>query len=545
VVVGQFKRGKTSLINALLGDEILPVSVVPLTSIVTIMTYGDALRVKVYFNDDRTAEIKPESIPEYVTEKGNPKNAKEVREVVITYPSSYLKDGVRLIDTPGVGSIYQHNTDIAYRYLPKSDAALFLLSVDQPMSRSEIDFLHDVKEYSNKILFLLNKADYLSEKDLRESIEFSKTALRETMNAEVKLFPVSARLAIEGSISKSDEIVRKSLLPVFTDELHKFLMEEKGNVLILSSANNLLRILAQAKLELDLEIKSLTTPIEELKEKIRAFEDKKHETELVKQDFDILLSGETKRLAQALDDDLHQFKTEFLSREEEHLEELYNKNRSLSLSKLRSMLEEEVILHVKHSFNSWRAMSDERLARSFENACKRFIIKIDDTVDSLLEFSSQLFTVSFDIVKAEAVWSVKSGFYYKFRDEPVGIEILASTVTLALPKFIGDRLVLRKMKEYLHKAVSIQCGRVGYDFERRLDKSRLDFRWDMLRRIDATIEGISAAIEKGLMQRTKSELDVGERKLAIAETAGKLNAIKDRLIRIRMAADGGKKEKAQ
>lgn len=121
VVVGQFKRGKTSLINALIGNEILPVSVVPLTSIVTIMTYGDALRVKVYFNDDRTAEIKPESIPEYVTEN----------------------------------SIYQHNTDIAYQYLPKSDAALFLLSVDQPMSKAEIDFLHDVKEYSNKIMFLL------------------------------------------------------------------------------------------------------------------------------------------------------------------------------------------------------------------------------------------------------------------------------------------------------------------------------------------------------------------------------------------------------
>ncbi len=72
VVVGQFKRGKTSLINALLGEEILPVAVVPLTSIVTIMTYGEALRIKVYFNDGRVIEIKPESLAEYVTEKGNP-----------------------------------------------------------------------------------------------------------------------------------------------------------------------------------------------------------------------------------------------------------------------------------------------------------------------------------------------------------------------------------------------------------------------------------------------------------------------------------------
>jgi len=545
VVVGQFKRGKTSLINALLGSRILPVSAVPLTSIVTIMTYGDALRVRVYFNDNKTADIKPDSIPEYVTEKGNPKNIKDVREVVVNYPSSYLKDGVRLIDTPGVGSIYEHNTDIAYRYLPKSDAALFLLSVDQPMGKAEIDFLHDVREYSNKILFLLNKADYLNEKDLQESIEFSKNVLSKTMNAEVKLFPVSARLALEGSLSKSDEMVQKSLIPYFTDELHKFLMEEKGNLLILSASNNLLRMLSQAKLELELEIKSLTTPLEELEEKIRAFENKKRETELVKQDFDILLNGETKRLAKAIDDDLHRLKTDFLLREEAHIEEMFNKNKELSLKELHSMLEDHVIIQIRHSFNNWRATADERLAGSFENACKRFIVKIDDTVDSLLRYSSELFSVPFDMVKAEAVWSVKAGFYYKFRDEPVGIEILASTITLALPKFIGGRLVMKKMKEYLRKAVSIQCGRIGYDFERRLDKSRLDFRWDMLQRIDSTIEGISAAIEKGLIQRTKNEQDVGKRKLAIAETGLRLNEIKEKLLRIRTASAGAKKEKAE
>jgi GTPase SAR1 family protein len=105
VVVGQFKRGKTSLINALLGADILPVAVVPLTSIVTIMKYGEALRIMVHFNDGRVAEIKPESLPEYVTEKGNPKNAKDVSEVVITYPSPYLRGGVQIIDTPGAGEL--------------------------------------------------------------------------------------------------------------------------------------------------------------------------------------------------------------------------------------------------------------------------------------------------------------------------------------------------------------------------------------------------------------------------------------------------------
>ena len=101
VVVGQFKRGKTSLINALLGANILPVAVVPLTSISTVITYGNALNIKVFFNEGTTLDITPESLQDYVTEKGNPKNIKDVSEVIITYPSPYLKEGVRLIDTPG------------------------------------------------------------------------------------------------------------------------------------------------------------------------------------------------------------------------------------------------------------------------------------------------------------------------------------------------------------------------------------------------------------------------------------------------------------
>ncbi|MFN3478932.1 MAG: dynamin family protein [Thermodesulfovibrionales bacterium] len=534
VVVGQFKRGKTSLINALLGADILPVAVVPLTSIVTIMTYGEALRIRVYFNDGRVTEIKPENLSEYVTEKGNPKNIKDVSEVIITYPSSYLKDGVRLIDTPGVGSIYQHNTDVAYQYLPKSDAALFLLSVDQPMSKAELDFLRDVKEYSNKIFFLLNKADYLVEKDLQESIEFSKGVLRDAMGMDVRIFPISARLALEAMTLNSEEMLQKSRLPEFSEVLNRFLMEEKGKILILSVTNNLLRIISQAKFELELELKSLTAPLDELKTKVRVFENKKQEVMLEKQDFDILLDGETKRLLKnILDEDIEKFKKELIPQVLANLESYYNENRDLSLKELHKALEQQVITEVKQAFNGWRVVEDEKLAKAFESICKRFILKINDTVDALLKFSSELFQIPFDVIKAEALWTVKSGFYYKFKDEPVGLEMLASSLTLALPKFIGDRIIMKKMKEYLLQVIDVQSGRVRYDFAERLDKSKLEFRWDMLQRIDATIEGIETAIKKGMEQRNRGEKEVEERKQILLETSQKLNEIGDRLMYIK------------
>ena len=88
VVLGQFKRGKTSLINALLGAEILPTAIVPLTSIATILKYGETLNIKVYFNDGRVTEIELATLTQYVTEKGNPKNEKDVQSTICTPPEN-------------------------------------------------------------------------------------------------------------------------------------------------------------------------------------------------------------------------------------------------------------------------------------------------------------------------------------------------------------------------------------------------------------------------------------------------------------------------
>ncbi len=535
-VVGQFKRGKTSLINALLGVDILPVAVVPLTSIATIITYGEALNIKVFFNDGRTLDITPESLPDYVTEKGNPKNIKDVSEVIITYPSPYLKEGVRLIDTPGVGSIYEHNTDVAYRFLPKSDAALFLLSVDQPMSKAELDFLVDVKEYSNKIFFLLNKADYFPEADLKESIEFTREVLKEAMGAEMKIFPVSAKLALDGKLNCSDELLRKSCLPGFSDALNEFLMEEKGRILIVSVTNNLLRTIEQSHFELALELKSLTAPLEDLKTKLHAFEAKQIEVAQVaqeKQDFDFLLDGETKMLIKnILDEDLKVFRKALIDQEQVNIEEQFSQLKTLPLTKLRDSLEQIIIDRVKNGFKTWRAVEDDRLAKAFEAICRRFIVKIDDTVDDLLRFSSDLFEIPLEALKAEALWTAESGFYFRFKEQPVGIAIATSTLTLALPKFIGDKIILKNMKDYLVRVVDLQIGRIGYDFEKRLDKSKLEFRWEMLQRIEATISGIATAIEKGMSRRNKGEREVEERKQELYQTALKLDEIKERLVSI-------------
>ncbi len=533
LVVGQFNRGKTTLINALIGESLLPVGVIPLTSVVTVLSYGEEPIIKVCFEDGRCVEATPESLSEYVTEKGNPHNEKEVREVAVSYPSPWLKGGVRLVDTPGIGSVYSHNTDLAYRYLPQADAVLFLLSADQPVSQAECDFLRDVREYAQRIFFLLNKADYLSESELQDAVAFAQSTIAEAMGQEPFIAPISARLALEGKLTGSAEVVERSLLPLFFTTLHNFLQKEKGEVLVASAVRNLLRIISQARFRCDLELKSLSTPIGELEEKIRLFEEKKQEVMLAREEYGLVLEGEAKRLvARIVEPNLEVFKTNLVRQVGASVEKYFTEQQGLSARKLNEALEQEIIGEIREAFDTWRSQEDEKVGKVFESLCSRFTVRINDTVDELFRFSAELFAIPFASVQADSLWSVESGFYYKFWSEPGSLKIFTSSIILALPRFISDRLILKRMKEHVQETIEMQSGRVRHDFAVRLDKSVRAFRREMLRRIEATVESIEAALQKGTQLRQAGKTEFASRGRSLQEAVEGLENIRWRVMKL-------------
>ncbi len=148
-VLRQFKRGKSTLLNALLGGEILPTAVVPLTAIPTFIRHGEKRLTRVYFqqrNDPRQVEAKtPEQLrdflTDYVTETGNLNNELGVSLVEVFHPSPLLSVGTVLIDTPGIGSTFRHNTEATLNFLPQCDAALFLVPADPPITQVELEDL--------------------------------------------------------------------------------------------------------------------------------------------------------------------------------------------------------------------------------------------------------------------------------------------------------------------------------------------------------------------------------------------------------------------
>jgi predicted GTPase len=244
-VVGQFKRGKSSLINAIIGRELLPTGVLPLTSAITVLKYGPTERLVVCReNSIFPRELPVSSLPDYVTEKGNPANEKKVKTVCVELPVPFLRCGIEFVDTPGVGSAITANTATTYDFLPKCDAVLFVTSVDTPMTSLELAFLKEVQEYVDRIFFVVNKIDLVTDNERDEVLGFVVETIRAQIGCNtVKVFPVSARVGVAARTSGDPVLYEQSGLKALEEALASFLSEEKSATFLSAVAHKALRVL--------------------------------------------------------------------------------------------------------------------------------------------------------------------------------------------------------------------------------------------------------------------------------------------------------------
>ena len=253
-VVGQFKRGKSSLMNAIIGQDLLPTGVLPLTSAITVLKHGPQKRLTVL----RQGSLYPEKAPisnlaDYVTEKGNPENVKKVISAFLELPVPFLRRGLEFVDTPGIGSAIEANTATTYDFLPSSDAVVFVTSVDTPLTRTETDFLKTIRKYVRKVFFVVNKIDLVADSQRSEILEFISGRLNQQVEAEeVRIYPVSSKLALESKLAGNEEGFEKSGVKALQESLSGFLSKEKSNILLISVLDKALRIATEAHQELAL-----------------------------------------------------------------------------------------------------------------------------------------------------------------------------------------------------------------------------------------------------------------------------------------------------
>lgn len=273
-VLGQFKRGKSTFINALLESPLLPSSVVPLTALPTFIRWGDRAEARVCYQDGRAPEIGPSGPEEplevflsrYVSEAGNPCNHKGVSQVEVRFPSPLLREGLVIIDTPGIGSTWKHNTEATLQFLPQCDAALFLVAPDPPMTEVEVAFLAKVRAKVHRILFVLDKVDYLDGAEREVIRPFLRQVLEQNLGFPegTPIYEASARGGLQAALAGDRPGWQASGMAQIRSGLETFIRQEQNQVLEASVGTKGCFVLDAALLSIQLTLKALTLPIQDL-----------------------------------------------------------------------------------------------------------------------------------------------------------------------------------------------------------------------------------------------------------------------------------------
>lgn len=287
-IMGEFKRGKSTVINALLGEKIAPADVVPASATLNRITYGPVPRATILYKDGHCEEVPVDKIADYVTKisESAAATAELVEQAVVEYPCQFCQNNVEIIDTPGLNDDDRMDA-ISEAVIPTLDAVVLVLSASSPFSKSEAEFVRNKLMTSDisRMIVLVNRIDTIYDEEDRVRIldSIKEKIVHEILDrtaaihgadsriyqdarsklADIKIYPLSAVQALQGRIKGKAELVEQSGILNFEDRLRKLLTQERGALEIGRAAGVITTLVAEGKSALEVRISSLEMTAEE------------------------------------------------------------------------------------------------------------------------------------------------------------------------------------------------------------------------------------------------------------------------------------------
>lgn len=190
-VFGRVSSGKSSLLNAILDADILPVGVTPITAVPTRIAYGPKPYMTVSFAEAPAKTVEISRLAEFATEQQNSGNTKRVTRIVVTLPAARLRDGVTFMDTPGLGSLATSGAAETLSYLPKCDLGVVLIDAGATLTAEDLQTILALQEAVIPVHVLLSKADLLNAEDCEKIIQYVREHITSECNLELPVHPVS------------------------------------------------------------------------------------------------------------------------------------------------------------------------------------------------------------------------------------------------------------------------------------------------------------------------------------------------------------------
>jgi GTP-binding protein EngB required for normal cell division len=544
-VIGQFKRGKSTLLNALLGTPVLPTGVTPVTAIPTFIEASDSAWAKIEFNSGKepivtsTASEIPGVLKRHISEAHNPHNRLDVESVAIGVRSDFLDEGIVLVDTPGVGSTFLHNTLTAEAVLTECDAALFVLSADPPITETEVSYLDKVRTLIPKIFFVLNKADLLDADEKSDAERFLSDVLAERCPTDTpdRIFVLSAKQGLNAKLNNEASALASSGLTRLESVLGGELAREKRAILLATGRQRLISLVGELLFHCDLERKALLTPEEELKRKAATFETSAAGFESERQRLADLLSIDCKQLLRELDAEtdrvwdesrrvLHQLVADMAD---------FSVEPNRARERITKTLSRYFATALQDSVRSFQVKLDERVSVHRARA--------DALVNLVHQTAADLMEISVNLPQSEEAFQPKREPYWVAPEPAVSLLDLTGGVAEGLlPRAIREKRARARIIAEAEKAALRNVTNLDWAMRQNIEDSFRRFESSLSEQLDLALKATRQAMQLALQRRAARsaaiKVDIDEANRSVAELSDILTELQA------MASDPSRPSKA-
>jgi hypothetical protein len=519
--VGQFKRGKSTLIGALIGESILPTGFVPVTAVPTVIRYGSTRSARIRAADGTWREIALHELEEYVSEECNPENIKQIAGAEVFVPSRLLATGMCLVDTPGLGSVFSGNTATTQAFIPHIDAALVVTGSDPPLAGEELALVESVAQHVEHLIVVLNKADKASAPERAAAIAFTQRLLAKRLHRPSELvFEISATERLEKRGPERD-------WGKLVDALQR-LVQDSGRELIQSAGERGIQRLSEELLAIVCEERdALLRPVEESEQRIATMKQTIAEAERSMRELGYLLMGEQHRLSDFFLDRRKAYLAITMPDSAQQLEAaLRAAPHSLGPSYRRHIMHQAQEIARSH-ITPWLRPEEDEGEKQYRLVARRFALMGNDFLIKLAQAEIPELGRLLHALDTERGFRVRSEFHFQ---DFIGIAQPASPLRwladLCLGLFGLRRRIDRDAREFLEWLLEVNSSRVQNDILNRVQESRNRLEAE----IRKLLHEVSRIAELALARARKTQEEGAP---AVETELFRLNAIEKEICAIR------------